>query len=431
VICDEAHHSAARTYRTLFDDLDCGAPEGPLLVGVTATPDRGDRVRLDDVFTAIVYQIGLLELIHAGYLCDVRAVRVAMEGLDLDAIKRTAGDYNQGELEQALENADQPASTALAVKEHAADRRSLVFTASVDLAKETAAELLGVGIRAEWVSGEMPMPDRRAVLARFQSGQTQAVVNCMVLTEGFDCPDVDCVVIARPTTSRALYQQMTGRGLRISPGKQDCLLLDVVGVTQRHDLQTAASLIGIDFAAKGTGTGEPRTLTEAWADAGGAIDPVTGKLVSVNVDLFNRSRFAWVRAGTTAAWTIPFDAEASLAITPAGVGWDIIKVGTKSNQIEIVEQGIDGALVQGMAEELVRAEGDRRLTDRRATWRTNGEPSEKQLRYARMLRIDLGALAAEHGGQLTKGVVSDAISAARMTTAVTRWTNARQRGAAA
>jgi superfamily II DNA or RNA helicase len=407
VVCDEAHHSAAQSYRNVYEALRCGEPGGPLLVGVTATPDRGDRVRLDDVFDGIVYRVGLLDLINQGYLCDVRAVRVSID-LDLDGLRKSGGDYHQGDLEDALENADQPAQTALAVKEHARDRRSIVFTASVALAQETAAELASLDIAAEYVSGEMPMIDRRAVLARFQSGQTQVVVNCMVLTEGFDCPEADCVVIARPTQSRPLYQQCVGRGLRTAPGKQDCLVIDVVGVTLRHDLQTAASLTGVDFARRG---GSDLTMTEAIRQMGGLVeDPVTGQMVSIPVELFGRSRFAWVRPPNTTAWTLPFDRESTLAITPSAV----------------VDQAVDGAMVQGIAEELVRRDGDKRLTDREASWRISQEPSEKQINFARTLRIDLNALADANGGFLTKGMVSDAITAARMTGAINRWTQARK-----
>lgn len=106
VICDEAHHGAAKSYRDVFGALGCGDPWGPLLVGVTATPDRSDRVRLDDVFGEIVFEVGLLDLIGKGYLCDIRAVRVQIEGLNLDRIKRRHGDYAADALEQALEDAD-------------------------------------------------------------------------------------------------------------------------------------------------------------------------------------------------------------------------------------------------------------------------------------------------------------------------------------
>lgn len=425
VVCDECHHAAAKSYRDLFDALGAGAKGGPLLLGVTATPDRGDRIRLDDVFDGIVYQVGLLDLIAQGHLCDVQAVRVSIQ-VDMDSIRKTAGDYNQGDLERALENADQPAQTAIAIKEHAADRRTLVFTASVALAEETAAEIAALGIRCEWVSGNMPMVDRRAILARFQSGETQCVVNCMVLTEGFDCPEVDCVAIARPTTSRALYQQMVGRGLRNAPGKSNCLVIDVVGVTQRHDLQTAATLAGVDFS-KGAGNGE--SMMQAIEGMGGnAIDPVTGQMVSIPVDLFHKSRLNWVRPQGTTAWTIPFDGESSLAITPASIGWDIIKV-TNGKGIEVVEQYVDGSLVQGMAEEIVRRTGDGRLNNRYASWRDQ-EPTEKQLGCARWLRVDLDAVAAANDGRLTKGAVSDAIQAADMSKAINTWTRARQRNAA-
>lgn len=426
VIVDEAHHAAAQTYRGVLDTLNAGDPFGPLLLGVTATPDRGDRVRLDDVFDRIVFEVGLLELIMQGYLCDPRAVRIQLDRLDLDAVATKHGDYADGAIAAAMENADQPANTALAIKEHAADRKSIVFTASVDLAKETAAELLGLNIAAEWVAGEMPPTDRRAVLARFNSGQTQVVCNCMVLTEGFDQPDVDCVVIARPTKSRSLYQQMAGRGLRTAPGKTDCLLIDVVGVTESHDLQSSASLAGIDFARKLKGDREVEdddgeTMLEAMAKQDRLFnDPVTGRLIAVPVDIFRRSKLAWSRAGA-GAWSLAVSAEARLAIVPGAIGWDVVRVNTKSNRVEIVSNGLDAGYAQGMVEELARTEGSKWMIDRDAHWRRSTDLSDKQLNFAARLRIDVDALRREHGGTLTKGQLSDAIDAAQAERQLRAW----------
>lgn len=415
VIIDEAHHAAAQSYRSIIERLGCGDPWGPLLVGVTATPDRGDKVRLDDVFEKIVFEVGLLDLIGQGYLCDIRAVRVQIENLNLDAVKRVHGDFAADELEKALEDADQPANTALAIREHAPDRKAIVFTASVSLAQETTAELLGLGISAEWVSGEMAMIDRRAVLERFRIGRTQVVCNCMVLTEGFDAPDVDCVVIARPTASRSLYQQMAGRGLRTAPGKADCLLIDVVGVTEKHDLQSSASLAGIDFAKKSGNQADPGfedlTMIEAMAKQDRLFaDPVTGRLVAVPVEVFKRSRFAWIRAGQ-GAWTLPLSEEARLAVVPGAVGWDVVKVHTKDRRIEIVQKGLDAGYAQGMVEELARTEGAAWLTNREAYWRKSTELSDKQLIFASRLGIQPNELAKSLGHEVTKGDLSDAIDA--------------------
>lgn len=434
VIVDEAHHAAAPTYRAIVDELRCGDPFGPLLVGVTATPDRADRVRLDDVFEKIVFEVGLLDLIGQGYLCDIRAVRVQVEGLDLDRIERRHGDYVAEQLEQALADADQPANTALAVKEHAAARKAIVFTASVALAQETTAELLALGISAEWVAGEMPMIDRRAVLERFRIGRTQVVVNCMVLTEGFDAPDVDCVVIARPTTSRALYQQMAGRGFRTAPGKSDCLLIDVVGVTEKHDLQSSASLAGVDFARRAGKEADPEaadlTMLEAMAKQDRLFaDPVTGRLVAVPVEIFKRSRLAWSRAGQ-GAWTLPVSEEARLAVVPGAVGWDVLRVNTKDRRIEIVSRGLDAGYAQGMVEELARAEGNKWLTNRDAYWRQSTELSDKQLNFAARVGIDIDALRRERGGELTKGDLSDAIDARVAERQLRAWLSPKTRRAA-
>lgn len=272
------------------------------------------------------------------------------------------------------------------------------------------------------------MIDRRAVLERFRTGRTQVVVNCMVLTEGFDAPDVDCVVIARPTTSRALYQQMAGRGLRTAPGKSDCLLIDVVGVTERHELQSAATLVGIDFAKRSGVEGEDLTMLEAMAQQDRLFaDPVTGRLVAVPVDVFKRSRLAWSRAGQ-GAWTLPVSAEARLAVVPGAVGWDVLRLNTKDRRIEIVSKGIEAGYAQGMVEELARSEGASWMIDREAFWRRSTELSDKQLAFAASLRIDVEELRTANGGALTKGQLSDAIDAKVAERQLRAWM--RQPGAA-
>src|SRR5690606_11319242 len=126
-------------------------------------------------------------------------------------------------------------AVAEAYVEHAKGKKAIVFTVSVDQAKRTAAALQAEGVAAEWISGALPTEERRAILKRLKTGETQVVVNCMVLTEGFDEPTVECVVVARPTKSRSLYIQMIGRGTRKAPGKDHCLILDVTGVSKRQD----------------------------------------------------------------------------------------------------------------------------------------------------------------------------------------------------
>lgn len=233
IICDEAHHAAAETYRKIFGYF---RPEK--LIGFTATPNRGDRVRLNDVFSRIIFQRDLRWGIENGYLCDILCKRVDI-GYDLTAVRTRMGDYAPGELEEAMDGtADAIAQT---YREHAAGA-TLIFAVSVRQAREIADRIPGAVV----VTGETK--DRAAIIQAFTAGEIPCIVNCMVFTEGTDIPRVETVIIARPTQSESLYAQMVGRGLRLWPGKERLTLIDCVGVTGRASLCTAPSLLGLDVS---------------------------------------------------------------------------------------------------------------------------------------------------------------------------------------
>lgn len=299
IVVDEAHHVAADSYGRVLDALDAGRPGGPLLLGVTATPDRGDGAGLDKHFSEIVFNRDILWGIRAGYLSDLRGKRIEVSNLNLAGLKVRSGDFAQEEAGQRMMDAEAPTFIAKAWLEHAKGRRTLVFTPTVEVARETAAELGARGVRAAYVSGDMPLDERRSVLRRYSSGELEVVANCAVLTEGFDEPRTDCVVMARPTKSRALYTQCVGRGTRRHPDKVDCLVLDVCGVSDHHSLITVPSLFGVD---------EPtfkRKLQDGTEVATEVLDKrdrqlvKIGKLKASDVDLFRKMRgegIAWVQA---------------------------------------------------------------------------------------------------------------------------------------
>ena len=232
IICDEAHHAAASTYRTIFDYFQ---PEK--LIGFTATPNRGDKVRLDTVFSDIIFQRDLRWGIENGYLCGITCRRVDI-GFDLSAVKTRRGDYAPGELEQAMDG------TADAIAEAyrtLAVGATLIFAVSVHQCEEIAKRIPGAVV----VTGDTK--NRAAIIDEFTAGRIPCIVNCMVFTEGTDIPRVETVIIARPTQSESLYAQMVGRGLRLYPGKEKLMLVDCVGVTGKSNLCTAPSLLGLDM----------------------------------------------------------------------------------------------------------------------------------------------------------------------------------------
>lgn len=232
IICDEAHHAAASTYRKIFEYF---RPEK--LIGFTATPNRGDKVRLDNVFSKIIFQRDLRWGIQNGYLCGIECRRVDI-GFDLSAVHTRRGDYAPGELDEAMDG------TADAIAEAYRDLAigaTLIFAVSVHQAEEIAKRIPGAVV----VTGETK--NRAAIIDDFTAGKIPCIVNCMVFTEGTDIPRVETVIIARPTQSEALYAQMVGRGLRLYPGKQKLMLIDCVGITGKASLCTAPSLLGLDM----------------------------------------------------------------------------------------------------------------------------------------------------------------------------------------
>lgn len=243
IVVDECHHASADSYRTVLSAFGAFDQGGPPVLGVTATPDRGDGRGLDSVFQEIVKQIPILWGIENGYLVDLVGISCKLN-IDLDAIRSTAGDFSEGDLSRAMLEAAAPEYVYEAYHEHADGRRAIVFTPTVEVARAVAEAFQDRGESADWISGETE--DRADVLDRFKAGEIRVLANCAVLTEGYDDPTLDCVIMARPTRSRALYTQCVGRGTRPAPGKQNCIVIDLVGNSKRHSLQSMGALFGVD-----------------------------------------------------------------------------------------------------------------------------------------------------------------------------------------
>lgn len=232
IIVDEAHHAAAKTYRAILDYFKPRA-----LLGFTATPNRSDRVRLNDVFDEIIFDRDLLWGIKNGWLSDIECKRIDI-GYDLRGVHTRQGDYAPGELAEAMDG------TADAIAEAyrtLAKGATLIFAVNVHQCEEIAKRIPGAAV----VTGSTK--NRGDIIERFTAGEIPCIVNCMVFSEGTDIPRVETVIIARPTQSDTLYTQMVGRGLRLYPGKERLLLVDCVGVTGKASLCTAPSLLGISI----------------------------------------------------------------------------------------------------------------------------------------------------------------------------------------
>lgn len=246
IICDEAHHAAAPSYVRVFDYLGAMETGDIPLWGFTATMSR-EQGGLSNVWQTVAATVGVQDLVEEGYLVKPHAKQVVIPGMDLNQAKVSRGDFTAESLADMMLDSGAMSQIAVAYKEYAYDRPGLVFCPTVEIAELMTDALKMQGIRADTVWGAMSKPDREKALRRFRDGDLQVLVNVMVLTEGYDEPKASCVVIARPTKSRSLYAQMVGRVLRLSPetGKEDALILDVMGATTRHSLATLDDVTGV------------------------------------------------------------------------------------------------------------------------------------------------------------------------------------------
>lgn len=228
VIVDEAHHAIAGSWRRLV-----GAYPDALIVGLTATPCRGDGRGLGDMFEALIPCPGVPELIAGGFLVPTRVY--APTTPDLDGVNVERGDYVERQLAERMDRPELVGDVVSHWHRLNTERRpTAVFATSIVHSIHLCQEFARSGVVAEHLDGSTPADERDAILARLSAGTTEVVVNCGVLCEGWDAPAVACIVLARPTRSMALYRQVVGRGLRPAAGKADCLVLDHAGSTLAH-----------------------------------------------------------------------------------------------------------------------------------------------------------------------------------------------------
>ena len=255
IIIDEAHHAITDGYRRILDYF-----EGAKVLGVTATPDRGDMRNLGEVFDSLAYEYKLTDAIKEGYLCKIMAQTIPLQ-LDISEVGFTSGDYSLGQLGTALDPYLEQIAAEMA--QRCKGRKTVVFLPLIKTSQKFRDLLNAKGFQAAEVNGQSA--DRKEVLADFDAGKYNVLCNSMLLTEGWDCPSVDCVVVLRPTKVRSLYSQMVGRGTRLAEGKTDLLLLDFLWMTDKHELCRPADLVCEDRTIA-------RQMTENLAETGAAQD---------------------------------------------------------------------------------------------------------------------------------------------------------------
>ena len=406
IVVDECHHALPdNSYGRILTHVGADQDDGPLTVGYTATPFRPNN---DPIITAgehrgcfdeVVYTLPLMGLITQGYLSPIVAKGIFLEGLDLDAVRTRHGDYVETDLAEALMAADAPEHLVRGYEELAHGRRALIFCPTVAMAYAVEHAFRSTGLAAATVVGETPTEERQAIYQQVRAGRLNALVSCAVLTEGFDEPSIDCIMLARPTKSKVLFFQCIGRGLRLWPTKEDCLLIDATGATKRHGLLSIAAELGLL---------KPRTpheMTEgeearAGEDTSGA--PKQTGYHAHDINLAQRTRLHWVET-PKGSWVVSL-ADRMLRVRPDGQGTYRLEVRTRDERAytRLVER-LSQEFCFGIASDTARDAHILHLVQEGARWRQN-DPSAKQVALARKLGIRIVP-------EWRSGQVSDAIAA--------------------
>lgn len=407
VIYDEAHHAPSPTGTKLLRGLGSWSEFGPLTLGFTATPER-DNGKTLGVWERVVSYMSIREAIYGdrkkgeegGYLVPILPAVVVETGMDMKRVRKTGGDYSDGDLGREIEESGAIAQMADAVLENASDRKGVAFLPTVRTSELLADALRARGIKAEHVDGMTPADERRAILHRLHTGETTWVTNCAVLTEGFDEPSVSCVLIGRPTKFHGLYVQMVGRGTRLFPGKKDLMVIDIVGASNRHELIGLVDLgLDLDDPRDKKEPGEQQAcpscgvpcefeehrcrLCNRYLPADICLGGGTRHLNCQSggagrVDVFGSSRLAWLPL-PGGAYCLTAGKE---VVVMAPIGEETWKLAAyEGNRLTVIQDEIPAEWAMGIGED--RAKAFQRLAERTARWR-NARASDAQ--KSRLLR---------------------------------------------
>lgn len=388
VIYDEAHGSAADSSVDVMRRLGT-IGEPTKAVGFSATFYRADGKPLDLIWDDIVFERDILWAVSEGYLSDARGLLVPIDGLDLSSVKMSGADYQDADLAQKMADAHAAEQIAKAYVETAFDRIAICFAPTIAAAEEITEQMKKLGVKADTVTGKTTAREREQMYAKLAAGQLQVLSSVAVLTTGFDCPRVDCVIMARPTQSQGLYVQCVGRGLRLHPDKEDCLILDMSGASDEH------SLVGLPKLAGREQKDEDMTLKEMAGDAPeqGPRGLKANLRAKREFDPFTHRSQVWITTEGGHEF-IPTKAGKFIFLKPAGD--DMVRVGVvdsnlnhngKRNGKWIQDKPIPKDFAQSLAEAYVTEFGGA-YTKAERNKRKGASPSVAMIGYASQLGIE-------------------------------------------
>ncbi len=394
IVVDEAHHVLSESYRRVLEHFSPAK-----VLGVTATPDRGDMKNLGQVFESLAYEYTLPKAIKEGYLSPIRAETIPLK-LDLTAVRTQAGDFRAGDIGTALDPYLERIAAEMALR--CKERKTVVFLPLVKTSQKFCELLNRNGFAAAEVNGDSK--DRAEVLRAFAEGRYDVLCNSMLLTEGWDCPSVDCVVVLRPTKVRSLYCQMVGRGTRLSPetGKTELLLLDFLWHTQRHELCHPAHLIceSEEVAQKMTENiqeaGCPVDLEEAEAQASEDVVAQREESLAKQLEQMKRRKGKLV---DPLQFELSIQAEDLAGYRPS-FGWEMAPPSEK--QVQALEKlGLN-------PDEIDNAGKAKKLLDRLSARKAAGLSTPKQIRFLERKGFQhVGSWSFEDANQMMKRIAAN------------------------
>ncbi len=400
LIIDEAHHAAAASYERVVRELGF-FDENPskLLVGVTATPKRGDGVGLGSIFQEIVFERSISTMIRGRYLSPLVGKQVHTK-IDLGGIGVRAGDFVNSELAKAVNTHGRNQLIIDNYTTYGEDRKkTLAFCVDVQHAKDLADVFNECGILAKAVYGDMDKEERAQSLQDFKDGKYQVLTNCLLLTEGFDERAIDCVILGRPTKSASLFTQMIGRGTRTFPTKKNCLILDFCDNSSRNDLCTYKNTLDGAITPLFPSECDINVLEGKESPIQQTDDYINRSELQViqdrveDVEFFETSHFAWIPVGDS--WHLSLGLNRDIWVRQVKGGF-LITAQSEGDITQLSNRSLPLDYALGVAEDWSRKQTTKSTWARKdAPWRSL-PASQKQLDSLSKMRIQFS-----HG--ITKG----------------------------
>ncbi len=373
LMIDEAHHAESKSYQKIINALGF-KDSSKLLIGVTATPDRADKKQLGNTFDKIVFSRSIGSLIRDGYLPPVIGRRI-LTTCSLKGVKSKYGDFISKQLSHAVNTAERNQFVVTKYKEHALNRKAVTFCVDVKHAKDLATAFSKQGIKAEPVWGLMPKEQRERVLRDLHTGALEVVTSCELLTEGFDEETISAIIMARPTKSKPLYIQMVGRGLRKSPGKENCLVLDFTDTGNNlKNVITLKKAIPEAQLIEEPSRSQPENKTAR------NLNGVTRKNIDQVFDILGSIKFLWVENGSD-EWSLTDDDGNEILVYPVGNGFMATLVYKNESYRTLVSRPLPLNYCIGSCEDFAQQNLNVKFADAHAPWMHRDEPPTKgQLR---------------------------------------------------